>query len=339
MHRIYAILALVSWTILLWPFPNEVFLAACFACILSPHYNKLLTKVSKKMAITYITIGLCFAIILPITIVVVMITPQAIAGLQLLDDLQKSNWFHGTELQEYINYIDSWLRILPGLEGGVTQLSSELTGFLAGAIKTLVSKSLGIAGSTMGVLVRICILISLSIIGILHAHSFLSFCTTITHIPNAVVLRFVQTIRNAISSILWGVVLVAIIQGILCGIGFMVAKIPGAIFWGLVAALVAPIPFVGTGMVWLPICIYAWFSISKTVAISLILWCVIIVVGADNVLRPLFLSDGLKTSFIIVLISILCGMVALGPIGIVAGPVLVAFALQAAKEAKNEEYL
>ncbi len=334
MHKVYALLVLISWAVLLWPFPTEVFLATCFACSLYPLYTRLLHRWNKKYAFACVASGLCVSIILPITVVVLMVTPQAASGLRILDNLQRSGWIYGPEMQSFVDHIDTWLRMVPGLEGGIAQLGNELTAFLATAIQTLVSKGLGIAGSTMGFMVRLCVLISLSMIGIVYAKNFLSFLKATTQIPEEVLRRFVETVRQAIRSVLWGVVLVALIQGVLCGIGFSVAGLPAAAFWGLLSALVAPIPLVGTGLVWLPAAIYVWFAVSKAAALGLILWCVIIVVGADNILRPLFLRGGLKTSFVVVLIAVLCGLVALGPIGIVAGPVLTAFALQAAREAE-----
>ncbi len=337
MHKIYALLALTSWAILLWPFPTEVFLAACFACLLHPLYVRLLQRYNTKIAFTTVTLGLSVGIILPITVVVLMIIPQAATGLRLINDLQQSGWIYGEEMQAFVKTINTWLGKIPGLEGGIEQLGHELTAFIGTAIQTLVSKGLGIAGSTMGFMMRLCVLISLSMIGIVYAGNFFSFFKAVSRIPEAVLRRFIETVRHAIGSVLWGVVLVALIQGVLCGLGFAVADVPAAAFWGLISALVAPIPLVGTSLVWIPASIYAWFALSKTTAIGLILWCTIIVVGADNVLRPLFLRGGLKTSFVVVLIAVVCGLVALGPVGIVAGPVLAAFALQAAREAEYME--
>ncbi len=332
MHRIYAILAFGSWALLLWPFPKEVFLAACFACLLRPLYVLMLRRWRPSYATAAMAAGLCVGTILPITIVVLMVTPQAAAGLQLLNNLQESGWIHGPEMQAFIDEIDAWLRMIPGMEGGITQITAELTSFLASAIQGLVSGGLGIAGSTMSFMLRLCVLISLALIGIIYGPHFFSFAHIITRFPVDVLERLILSVRHAIRAVLWGVVLVACIQGFLCGVGFVFAGLSGGAFWGLVAAFVAPLPIIGTSIVWIPACIYIWFAVSKSAAIGLFLWCGFVVVGADNFLRPFFLKDGLNASFAVVLIAILCGLMAFGPTGIVAGPVLAAFALQAARE-------
>ncbi len=332
LHRVYAFLVLASWSLLLWPFPAETFLAACFACFLRPLYTRMLARWKASVATVLMGFGLTIGVVLPIAVVVLMVTPQAVHGLSLLNDLQKSGWIYGPEMQAFVDSIDSWIRDIPGMEGGITQITQELTSFLASFLQGLVSRGLGIAGSTMGFIVRLFILVSLSLIGIVYGPQLFVFAGKVTRFPDEVLSRFVIAIRQAIRAVLWGVLLVAGIQGLLCAIGFFVATLPGAAFWGLVAALVAPIPLVGTGIVWVPACIYIWFAVSKGTSIGLMVWCLLVVVGADNLLRPLFLRGGLNASFAVVLISILCGLVAFGPVGIVAGPVLAAFALQAARE-------
>ncbi len=335
LHKTYAVLVLLSWGFLLWPFPAEVFLSGCFACLLRPLYIKLRERMQATLANGILFLILVVGIVLPIGIVVVMVTPQAVQGLRILNDLRNSGWISGPEMQEFYTIIDTWIKKIPGLEGGIQLITEQLTSFLATAIQTLVSQGLGIAGFTMSFMVSICVLISLSLVGILYAPEIANFIKVVSGFPVTVLERFTKTVRQSISAVLWGVLLVACIQGVLCGIGFAYVGLPGAAFWGLVAALVAPIPLLGTGMVWVPASIYVWFAFSKGAAIGLSLWCAIIVVGADNFLRPMFLRGGLKTSFAVVLIAVICGLVAFGPVGIVAGPVLAAFALQASREVNS----
>ena len=52
----------------------------------------------------------------------------------------------------------------------------------------------------------------------------------------------------------------------------------------------------------------------------------------DNLLRPFFLKTGIDASGVTLILSILCGLAAFGPVGVFAGPVLVAVAIQAGNE-------
>ena len=126
--------------------------------------------------------------------------------------------------------------------------------------------------------------------------------------------------------------LVAAAQGILCGIAFAFAGVRQPAFWGLLATLVAPIPAIGTAIVWVPLCLSLWFTGNSMAAVGLALWGVVVVAGVDNILRPLFLQQGIKAPFFVLIIAILCGLASFGPVGLIVGPVLLAFAIQAVEE-------
>ena len=69
-----------------------------------------------------------------------------------------------------------------------------------------------------------------------------------------------------------------------------------------------------------------------TSALLLVVWGVVIVSGADNILRPYFLKTAIEAPMMVLLLSIICGLAVFGAVGLIAGPVLVAFAQQAMKE-------
>lgn len=338
MSRVYAALAFVSWLALLWPFPVEVFLASCLACLCLPLYRHLQKSMERRLAVTCMALILTLSIVLPLTIIALLVTPQAVNGLKMLDNLQRSGWFQGAEAQGLLESVDAWLRLFPGMEKGVRELAGEAASMAGATLRALLTQGLGLAGSTLGLVVRLLVLIVLTMVAILYAPSFYRFALILTRFSSAVLDRFVRAIRQATRSVLVGVVFVAMIQGVLCGVGFQVAGLRAPAFWGLVAALVAPIPIVGTSLVWIPACIYLWFGVSKAAAVGLMLWCCLAVVGADNFLRPFFLRGGLNAPFSVVLIAILCGIIAFGAVGVVAGPVMAAFALQAGREAERSRY-
>ena len=335
MSRVYALLAIGSWMALLWPFPVEVFLAGCLACLCLPLYRILLERYERRVAIALMTALLTLSLALPLTVIALLVTPQAVYGLKILDNLQKSGWLQGAEAQALLETVDSWLRLLPGMDRGVRELTSDAASFMGATLRAALAQGVGIAGSTLSLALRLFILIVLTMVGILYAPSFFRFFQLATRMPADVLERFLRAVRQAIRSVLVGVIFVAAIQGILCGIGFSVAGVRGPAFWGLVAALVAPLPLVGTSLVWLPASVYVWFGVSKAAAVGLMLWCAVVVVGADNFLRPFFLRGGLNAPFSVVLLAILCGIIAFGPVGVVAGPVMAAFALQAGREAER----
>ena len=332
MTRVLACLAIGAWVFLLWPFPITTFMATCMACVTYPAYRKLHRKMSPSWAMTTYTVGLAAITILPIATVVSLVTPQAVAGLKILDGLRDSGWIHSPEAQAWFASVDAWLKNLPGLEGGLDQLASTAAGLAGTAARTVLAGGVGIAGGAFQAVLVLFLFVMITMMCVTRADLIHEFACRLTQWPAEVIDRFVSTIRKALFGVLVGVVFVALIQGFLCGVGFAIAEVPQPAFWGLIAAFVAPIPFVGTALVWLPVCIWLWLTGSTVACIGLAIWCALVVAGVDNLLRPFFLKTGIDASVVTLILSILCGLAAFGPVGVFAGPVLVAVAIQAGNE-------
>lgn len=336
MTRILSLLSIGAWFLLLWPFPVTTFLATSMACVSYPYFFKLTQKVSRYWAVVIYTICLSILILLPLTITISLIIPQAVAGLKVLDQLREPGFLQSINADQVLDSMDMWLKEIPGLEGGIKQLASSIAGIVGSITRSVLAGGLGIAGGAFHAVLTIFIFIMVTVLCITNAELLYAMIRITSNFSYEMLNRFIVTIRNAIFGVLVGIVLVSIIQGFLCGIGFAVANVPQPAFWGLITAFVAPIPFVGTSLVWIPVCIWLWLQGETVAMIAMIIWCVIVVAGVDNLLRPFFLKTGIDATLIALILSILCGLAAFGPVGIVAGPILVAIAIQASKESLQE---
>lgn len=338
MPRILACIALLAWVLLLWPFPITTFMATCVACVSYPYYVKLAKKMRSPWALTTYTSLLSFLTVLPIAVVVSLVAPQAVVGLRILDSFRDSGWFASPEALELFETIDVWLKDIPGIEGGIHQLATSAAGLAGTAARTVLAGGVGIAGGAFQAVLVLFLFVMITVLCVTHAPLIYEFAQRLSGFPRPLLDRFIITIRKAIFGVMVGVVIVALIQGFLCGLGFAVAGVPQPAFWGLIAAFVAPIPFIGTALVWVPIVLWVWFSGAKTMAIGLTIWSIFVVAGVDNLLRPFFLKAGIDATVVALVLSILCGLAAFGPVGIFAGPVLVAAAIQAGRESSAGSY-
>ena len=125
-----------------------------------------------------------------------------------------------------------------------------------------------------------------------------------------------------------GVVVVAAIQGVLCGAMLWLLGIPSAALWGTVTMFASLLPVVGAFAVWGPATAYLAASGEWTRAIVLVLWGTFVVSGIDNFLRPRLLAGRVGLGELAILFAMLGGMTVFGVLGIVLGPV--AFATAAA---------
>ncbi len=154
-------------------------------------------------------------------------------------------------------------------------------------------------------------------------------------------------ISTSIRAIILSTIALSIIQGVVATIGFAIFGIERAVLWGSLGALGALIPGVGLLGVMIPALVYLFIVGNMTSVIGLAIWAIVAVIVVDNVIGPYLMSRGNALHPFIILLSVLGGISLFGPIGFIAGPVLVTifftlveiyrtnFMLDVAKKNKN----
>jgi len=130
-----------------------------------------------------------------------------------------------------------------------------------------------------------------------------------------------------VSASVYGVVTIAMLQGMLGGIAFWLLGVPSPILWAVVLAFVCMIPIAGSFFVWLPVSIYLMLAGHWTKAVLLIVWGVLVISTIDNFLRPRLIKNQTKLHELFVFFSVLGGISLFGLLGIVMGPVVLAITL------------
>ncbi|MEC7566970.1 MAG: AI-2E family transporter [Planctomycetota bacterium] len=118
----------------------------------------------------------------------------------------------------------------------------------------------------------------------------------------------------------------ALAQGILAGLGFWVAGLQSVMMLTVAATLLALVPFIGAAAVWAPCAAYLIvFGDSPGWGVFLLIWGIGPVSMADNIVKPFILQNKSKLHPMLALLSVVGGVQALGPIGILTGPMVVVF--------------
>jgi predicted PurR-regulated permease PerM len=133
-------------------------------------------------------------------------------------------------------------------------------------------------------------------------------------------------IRDVIHGGVYGVVVIALIQGALCGGMFWALGIPSAALWGMVTVLTSVLPLVGAAAVWVPGTLYLAVTGEWTRAIVLLVWGTVVISGVDNFLRPRLVGGRVGLNELVMFFALLGGLQVFGVLGIVLGPVLFAIA-------------
>ncbi len=135
--------------------------------------------------------------------------------------------------------------------------------------------------------------------------------------------NYIQTVGVTVRAVVFGIVLTALAQGVLAGVGYWVAGVSAPALWGVITALISLIPFVGP-VVWIGLSLSLLAQGETQAAIGLFLWGALVVSWVDNLIRPLVISGPTRIPFLLVFLGVLGGLNAFGLIGLFLGPVLLA---------------
>lgn len=140
-----------------------------------------------------------------------------------------------------------------------------------------------------------------------------------------------QVVTATVRGVVFGILGTAAFQGVLYGIGFIVAGVPQALIWALFAGLISIIP-AGAVVIYVPVCLYLLAAGTPLAAILLAIYCFVVVGGADSILRPWLIARGASLPYAVTLIGVLGGALAFGALGIFLGPVLLALGIAIVEE-------
>lgn len=140
-------------------------------------------------------------------------------------------------------------------------------------------------------------------------------------------LSIVHKIEVTLYAVIRGVLVVAVIQGTLAGIGFALFGVPFPVLLGALTMFLAPIPFVGPAGIWLPVTIGLFISGDSQTAFYVLLWGMLVVSLVDNFLRPLLISADAKLPILLLFFGMLGGLKVYGFSGVLLGPVTIALLL------------
>jgi len=138
--------------------------------------------------------------------------------------------------------------------------------------------------------------------------------------------NYLRAIGQTVKAVVYGLVLAALVQGVLVGIGYWLAGVGAPVFLASLTTVCGLIPF-AAATIW--VCVTAWLLLEgNTVAgIGLLVWGGVVMGWTDHIVRPFLISREAQIPFLVVLFGVLGGLAAFGLVGLFVGPVILAVLL------------
>lgn len=139
--------------------------------------------------------------------------------------------------------------------------------------------------------------------------------------------HIIKEFDNFTYATLYGNVITALVQGLIGGTIFFILGLHTPVLAGFAMAFFSFIPFLGTFVVWLPVAIGLFITGEISKAIMLLLLGTFVISLVDNIIKPEVIGKKTKLHPAAVLVGILGGIIAFGPIGILVGPLIISLLL------------
>lgn len=193
------------------------------------------------------------------------------------------------------------------------------------------SPLLSLGGDTLAVLAKMLIGIIITVASLFfflaEGETMVNTVVRLSPLEEKYVRELVEEFVRVCRAVVTATLLSAVVQGLLAGLGFYFAGLHNSSALLMLLTMVfAMVPFTGAATVWVPVCLYLYFVEGHLVsAIGLAVYGTAVVSAADNFIKPMVLHGQSNLHPLLALLSVLGGIQALGPIGIVVGPMVVVF--------------
>ncbi|HEY2275525.1 MAG TPA: AI-2E family transporter [Steroidobacteraceae bacterium] len=138
--------------------------------------------------------------------------------------------------------------------------------------------------------------------------------------------NYLTAIGQTVKAVVYGLVLAALVQGVLVGIGYWLAGAGAPVFLAALTTVCGLIPFAAP-TIW--VCVTAWLLLEGNTAagVGLLVWGGVVMGWTDHIVRPFLISREAQIPFLVVLFGVLGGLAAFGLVGLFVGPVILAVLL------------
>lgn len=307
------------------PFLKPVFFAMVLAIVFLPLHARLHKSIRNANAAALLsTLSALMTITVPAFLLGAALRRELTAVYQ---SLSASNAQNGGFIQNFLQLIERtrmWLGRYIDLSQ--VDLRAELMDRLQQLSAFLLSQVAGVAGGVTSFVVAAVISVFTLFYLFRDGHALWRRLAAIIPLSPVQLEKLTIGVSRTITASMYGGLAVAIAQGLLLGLAFWVLGLPSPALWGMTTAIFSFVPFIGSGAIWLPAAIILMLTGHPVKGLILLAWGAGVVGLADNVVRPLVISEQMRFHPLYVFFALLGGVQAFGVIGLFVGPVALALA-------------
>lgn len=282
-----------------------------FAYIFSPMHKKINKTIKNKSAATLaLVLGLALIVIIPSIYLIPIIVNQIFEIYVLIQNLN---------LAEIIgNFVDSKT---------ASTLAVNLDNLVGQFFSALLNQFKDMLINLPSFIFQFAVFLFTFYFTIKDSDKLSEYISSLSPFSNTTEKRILSEFRGITNAIIFGQVLIGIVQGLALGIGLFVLGVPNAMVLTLAAALLSIIPVLGSWLIWLPTSIYLIATGEIFSGVFLFIYGMFFVSMLDNIMRPYIISKRTTLPIALSLIGTFAGLLFFGIAGLVLGPLIIAYTL------------
>ena len=303
------IITILTWTsfLLIRPFLSYVFFSIILAFTGRPLYDYIKKLVGDKIGAFATVFFTILLVLTPLFIVGASIVEEAA---NVISNLDEPGFIDFNRIEESIKEFTRWDVDL------IEIISRHLTDLFSLSIFRDLTGSLG--KFSIGLI----LMFFLQFFLLKDATVLVDWVIDSLPFPEAITSELIQKTETSMWALIKGHVLVALVQGIVAGLGLLIAGISNIFFWTFTMIILAIIPLVGSFWVWGPASLYLVLTNRLVSGVFLFIYGTILVNFSEEFLRPMIVDKSAELHPALILIGVIGGIYLLGPVGVFYGPIL-----------------
>lgn len=306
------VLFLIAFIIL-----KPIFMAILVGLILAYIFHPIYKIISKKIKYP----NLATAILMLLAFLVFAVPVWFIAPLLI------SQTFETFRYLQQVNFAQVLSNILPHFFTPETAsvAAIHLNNLISSFFSSILTSISSLVSNLPGLIVKIVTALFTFFFATRDAHKFKEYITSLSPFSQKTGEKFFSEFRNITNAIVYGQIAIGIIQGLSLGVGLWILGAPSPLLLSALTMVVSIIPVLGAWLVWLPTGILMILSGNVLGGGILLVYGALVVSLLDNFLRPYFLARRSTLPISIALIGTIGGYYTFGIIGLVIGPLILAY--------------
>lgn len=294
------------------PFLPALAWALALAVLFAPFQRWVDSKVKRPSlaaGLSVLVFGL--SVVVPATFVGQSLIIQAAKGAEQVEaKVSSGEWRRALETQPRLAPMANWIEQEFDLPGTVKALATWLSATAGSIVKGSLFQA-----------IEFCVTFYLLFYFLRDRRLALHSLRCLSPLSKLEMEHLFVRVGDTIHATVYGTLAVSCVQGLLGGLMFWWLGLAAPLLWGVVMALLAVVPVLGAFVVWIPAAVFLVLEGAFGKAFIMILWGMLVVGTADNLLRPVLVGNRLKLHTVLAFISVVGGLMLFGPAGLILGPV------------------